>query len=145
MNTVTTQQYIDMLTLSSRPLMENIHKILSLFLVPAKVKNTIFGKRITPVKYGSYDIEEVADIILNNFAISDAYALMVFFCKVFESLMSRTQAYLIKEITRMSKKEKVMNQHLVKEMLNILNNGDGSKTLIKLHKELAELGIKFGS
>lgn len=143
LNKISTQQYIDMLHLSQKDFITNIHKVLSLFLIPATEKKTILGKKYVTEKYGSYDIEEVADLILNNLTIDIAYELMVFFCKLYDNSMSHTLHYLVNQTILIIWKSKLKWKKKV-ALIRILRNGVGLTTLIELQKELVELGIKFG-
>ncbi len=143
MNKLTTQQYIDLLHLSNKNIDENIHKILSLFLIPSKMKKTLFGKKYVAEKYGSYDVQEVADIILNNFSIQTANEIMVFFCKVFENLMEHIVHYLGKQMKTISK-DKNLTLEQREKLMDIMKDGDGYLRSITLQKEQTGLGIKSG-
>lgn len=145
MNKISTAQYIDLLTLTKKEdeFLPNLHKVLSLFLIPTKEKKTIFGKRNVPLKYGSYDVEEVADILLNNLTIDIANELMVFFYRSFESLMKATLRYMIRQLKKM-KNVKKLPMDLKQKLMSITPDGDGLQQLIELHKELIVRGIKFG-
>ena len=143
MNKITTSQYLDLMHLSKeRNINENIHKILSLILIPSENMDTLFGKKIVPVKFGTYDVEEVADIILNNFSIADGYAIMVFFSKLYSNLMDHTTSYLVKETKNLLLKSKKLTKELQIQVKNIPTNGDGLRMLNELQTTLIEAGNK---
>lgn len=141
MNKISTEQYIDMLTLAKGDFTKNMHKILSLFLIPTEEKKTVLGKvKYHPVEYGSYNVEEVANILLENLTVDIAYELMVFFYQNYENLMIATLRFLIKKI----KKLKNTPKEIKAKLMNIKLDGDGLQQLTELHKELTEIGNKYG-
>lgn len=83
-------QYIDL----QYYLVENrTEQILSIFLYPQEKK--WFGYKTK--KYGSYDMEEVQDYLLNNMTINDALELTNFFFQQSISLLKITQQSLEKK------------------------------------------------
>lgn len=84
LNKVSTGQYIDLQNLSKdyESTIENMSKILSIFLIPD-------GK-----KYGDYDIDEVINDIENHFNIRDAVSLTFFFSLLNQRLSVASLLYL---------------------------------------------------
>lgn len=83
---VTTGQYMDLQTLSKdyESTIENMSKILSIFLIPD-------GK-----KYGEYDLTSVANEIETYFNIEDAVSLTFFFSLLNQRLLAASLLYLEK-------------------------------------------------
>lgn len=144
MNNISTGQYLDLIHLSQQPMGEIIHKFLSLILIPSKEKKTILGKKYIQEEFGSYDVEHVAEIILNKLSIADGYSMMVFFCKLFENLTVATTHYLVKETKKLilMSKEKKLTKDLRTIVKNIPENGDGLQMLKELQTTLIEAGNK---
>jgi hypothetical protein len=137
------QQYIDLQYLINKDITENIHKLLSLFFIPAKEKKTIYGKRYVALKYGKYDIEQVSNDLLNHLTIDIANSLTLFFYQQTKILIDHTQRYLIYQLKKLMKQNKI-DKKLQTKLINIIQSGGGLDQLTALQTELKELGIKFG-
>ena len=87
-------QYIDVshFTKEQDNIVQNIHNILAAVCV----KSSLFKRK----KYNGDDHKEVAELFYNNMKISQAYPLMLFFCKFFEVLERNIATCLMGEIQK---------------------------------------------
>ena len=86
---LTAAQYIDVTHFCSDNIIQNIHNILAAICV-----RRTWGKR---GKYDGANHKEIADLFYNNMKISQAYPIMVFFCKYSKVLEDNILACLVKE------------------------------------------------
>lgn len=136
-----TRQYIDLVTIiqhNHKNIFDNIHKILSTLLIPAKESNNFFGKKYVECEsYGKYDIKDVEDYILDNMSIVDSLSIMNFFLKSYEISMLKSV-----KIT----KKKIMMMKSIMKIKTVLKIGRtdtlGLSLLTELVKELDVLGKK---
>jgi hypothetical protein len=86
---LTSSQYIDatFFCKDQDKIIYNIHNILA----SLAVERTWYGKQL---KYNGANHKEVADLILNNMKIKQAYPILLFFCKYFKELQSNILTYL---------------------------------------------------
>lgn len=99
---------------------KNLHNILAVILVPKGMK----------YNGGEYDIMQVANEIYEYFSIADAYALSLFFSKIFESLIEVIKNCSIKKIRKIASKE--MNKErkealmkMIRDLKRLQKNGAG--------------------
>lgn len=87
-----------------------IHKILSVFMIPCYKKN-IFGKYIHHKYNTGYDVLDVQKDLLNNMKISEASDLSSFFLSSSTSLLKIINNSLIsKMVKKLKKREKQLNK-----------------------------------
>jgi hypothetical protein len=105
-------QYIDATSFckDEKDIVNNIHNILASICV----ERTWYGKRL---KYNPEKHKEVADLFYNHMKITQAYPIMLFFCKYFEELHNNIQIYLEEELqkaVKLAKSNKQVVEHLKK-------------------------------
>jgi hypothetical protein len=91
-------QYIDATSFckDEKDIVNNIHNILASICV----ERTWYGKRL---KYNPEKHKEVADLFYNHMKITQAYPIMLFFCKYLEELESNMQTFLTEEVQKVMK------------------------------------------
>jgi len=80
---LTASQYIDVTHFCSQDIISNIHNILAAICV----EKTWYGKR---KKYNGDKHKEVAELFYNEMKISQAYPIMLFFCRYLRELERNT-------------------------------------------------------
>jgi hypothetical protein len=109
LNEITAGQYIDILAFSGEIM--QLNKIAACFFLPME------GKRYQP--YGKVPHDVVAEDLLEA-KFLDVYGCMLFFCQLFNELISNTITSL------------VMNQELAKKAVDLWQGGGGYIALSKL-------------
>ncbi len=91
-------EYIDLknYTKTQELAIENLHKILSIFIVP--VKKSWFGRKIIPETIEERNAK--AEDFLNHLSAGVAYPMSVFFYNLLSNLTKGTQEYMIKTSSR---------------------------------------------
>jgi hypothetical protein len=112
---LTSAQYIDatFFCKDQDKLIYNIHNILA----SLSIEKNWYGKKL---KYDGSNHKEVADLILNNMKIKQAYPILLFFCKYFKELYATTQTYLELQILKtMKEANKEVDKLLVSDMVGL--------------------------
>jgi len=109
-------QYIDATSFckGEKDIINNIHNIMASICV----ERTWYGKKL---KYNPEKHKEIADLFYNDMKITQAYPIMLFFCKYFEELHNNILTYLEGESEKameIARKYKSKEEHLKK-------SGDG--------------------
>lgn len=101
-------QYIDATYFckDEKAIISNIHNILAAICV----ERTWYGKKL---KYNPENHKEIADLFYNHLKITQAYPIMLFFCKYFKELQKNILIYLESEAMKVMEKTKpIMDKHL---------------------------------
>lgn len=109
-------QYIDATSFckNEKEIVNNLHNILASICV----ERTWYGKKL---KYNPEQHKENADLFYNHMKITDAYPIMLFFCKYFKELHDNILTYLEEEAM---KSMKIANKYKSKEK-HLKKSGDG--------------------
>lgn len=124
-NDMTTEDFIDYIKIDKSNVLENLDKVLSLFLKPViKIEKNILGKK----KYifdETISKLEIAEEIQNHLNIEIAYSYMVFFYQLSKILQMNTNIYLAKNLKKIMKSKKI-SQQLKDQLKNYIEiNGVG--------------------
>lgn len=87
------KQYLDATHFAKEDILQNIHNILAAICV----KKTWYGRRIP---YDGSKHEETAKLLYNHMKISQAYPILLFFCRYSEALENNTGTFLMGEIQK---------------------------------------------
>lgn len=115
-------KYIDLKTFtkSQQNILENLHNILSVFVLPMEKK---WG-RWKLKKYDALNQAAIADDILNHFSVGVAYPIAVFFCKLYENLILGTQEFMLEKAENQT--AQLMKSLKRKEKFRTMSIGVGS-------------------
>lgn len=88
-------QYIDATSFckNEKEIVNNLHNILASICV----ERTWYGKKL---KYNPEQHKEIADLFYNHMKITDAYPILLFFCRYFKELHDNIQTYLEEEVAK---------------------------------------------
>ena len=111
-------QYIDATSFckDEKAIVNNLHNILASICV----ERTWYGKKL---KYNPEKHKEIADLFYNHLKITQAYPILLFFCKYFEELVNNIQIYLEEESQKAVNLAKSNNQvveHLKKSGVGLV-------------------------
>jgi hypothetical protein len=111
-------QYIDATSFckDEKDIVNNIHNILASICV----ERTWYGKKL---KYNPENHKEIADLFYNHMKITQAYPIMLFFCKYYEELHNNILCYLEEQA---DKAMTIAKKHMNKES-RLSKNGVGSE------------------
>lgn len=96
-----------------------MHNLIASMMSKKKYGIFVTGAKVTVNKYEYDGYEDVADKLLDNMMISQAYPYYVFFCKVIENLSTPIHDYLIQNVKRMRKELKSLIKKKKKVSMNI--------------------------
>lgn len=104
-------QYIDVTHFckDSENIVHNIHNILA----SISIERTWYGKE---KPYNGTKHKEIADLILNNMTIEQAYPIMLFFCRYSKALQDSILSYLEQEVENQMAKVHLIMEDLMKGM-----------------------------
>jgi hypothetical protein len=110
-NNINTLQYLNIIYLKNdNDILNNLHKICAIFLKPATFKKNFLGKECWEGKnYGTYNVKEVENELLEHMNVEDAYSLMIFFCLLFKNLQT-VYTKKIKKDMKILKKKKILKR-----------------------------------
>jgi hypothetical protein len=105
-------QYIDATSFckNEKDIVNNIHNILASICV----ERTWYGKKL---KYNPEKHKEIADLFYNHLKITQAYPILLFFCRYFKELHDNIQIYLEEEVqkaVKVAKSNPQVVEHLKK-------------------------------
>jgi hypothetical protein len=88
-------QYIDATSFckNEKEIVNNLHNILASICV----ERTWYGKKL---KYNPEQHKEIADLFYNHMKITQAYPILLFFCRYFKELADNIQTYLEQEVVK---------------------------------------------
>jgi hypothetical protein len=103
-------QYIDATSFckTEKDIVNNIHNIMASICV----ERTWYGKKL---KYNPENHKEIADLFYNHLKITQAYPIMLFFCKYFQELHNNILTYLeeaAENSMKIAKNHKDKEEHL---------------------------------
>ena len=112
-------QYIDATSFckDEKEIVNNLHNILASICV----ERTWYGKKL---KYNPENHKEIADLFYKHMKITQAYPILLFFCKYFEELVNNIQIYLEEESQKavsLANKNNQVVEHLKKSGVGLVS------------------------
>jgi len=130
-NKIKAGQYIDLKTYMKQPVNENLHKILTCFILPC-------DKKGNPLKYSADTIEELSEFFDTKMTVDIAYPLALFFCNLYPRLIEATQDYTEGKLSRQMKS---LLKELESEAKKVTRSGGVGSWLLKPWQRLKGLSL----